>query len=196
MPCASIVPAPVSTTDVQAAAIPAAAIEAATERATRPLPGTASAASKATVRPARNMICAMDRSGTNGWKIATPGSWPLSHGPLTTGKIFQYDWLPLMSSVPSTSTNHDPTATSGAVSRPGRRTPAVNPSALNATTLAAATTTGHQSGPPQLTWCAVTPYTTATHTPQPTSAQIAVAAQVASSRTHWSRAVVVIRSVT
>src|SRR5215470_6239475 len=50
----------------------------------------------------------------------------------------------------------------GAVNRLGTSVPAANPSAVRAGRLAPATTAGHHSGPPQVAWRAVTPYTTAT----------------------------------
>jgi hypothetical protein len=53
-------------------------------------------------------------------------------------------------------------ATSGAVNRLGQNRPAANPTALTATRATAHTAAGHHGGPPQLTWAAVTPYTTAT----------------------------------
>ena len=83
---------------------------------------------------------------------------PMSHGAATTGEICQYDWLPTMSCVLSASTKNAAIAASGAVNRLGSRAPAVNPSAEKASRLAATTAAGHHSGPPQLAWCAVIPY--------------------------------------
>ncbi len=94
--------------------------------------------------------------------MAAPGSGPISQGSATTGETCQYDWLPTISWVLSASTKNAAIATSGAVNRPGTSAPAANPSADNAGRLAAATAAGHHSGPPQVAWCAVIPYRTAT----------------------------------
>src|SRR5579859_3728623 len=96
--------------------------------------------------------------------MPAPGSGPISQGPLTIGETCQYDWLPWIGWVLSASTKNAASAASGAVNRPGTSVPAANPSAVRAGTAAAATAAGHHSGPPQVACCAVTPYTTATHT--------------------------------
>ena len=62
----------------------------------------------------------------------------------------------------SASTKNAAIAASGAVNRLGTSVPAANPSADRAGRLAAATATGHHSGPPQVACRAVTPYRTAT----------------------------------
>ncbi len=80
---------------------------------------------------------------------------------MTSGEICQYDWLPTISSVLSTSKKNAATAASGAVNRPGTSVPAANPIADRAARLAATTAAGHHNGPPQLAWCAITPYRTA-----------------------------------
>ncbi len=93
--------------------------------------------------------------------MPTPGLGPRSQGAATIGEICQYDWLPLINWVLSASTKNAAIVTSGAVNRLGTSVPAANPSAVRAGRLAPATTAGHHSGPPQVAWCAVTPYTTA-----------------------------------
>ena len=80
------------------------------------------------------------------------------------GETFQYDWLPTISWVLSATTKNAAIAVTGAVSRLGSSVPAANPSAASAASVAAVTAAGHHSGPPQCTWCAVTPYTTARQT--------------------------------
>ena len=77
----------------------------------------------------------------------------------------------------STSTKNAAMAASGAVKRPGRKVPRTNPRAENAGRQAAATAAGDHSGPPQLAWCAVTPYRTAVQPRYAVMAQIVVAAQ-------------------
>ena len=86
----------------------------------------------------------------------------MSQGPVTSGEICQYDWLPWISCVLSASAKNAAIAASGAVNRLGTSVPAANPSADRAGRLAAATAAGHHSGPPQVACCAVTPYRTAT----------------------------------
>jgi hypothetical protein len=81
---------------------------------------------------------------------------------VTTGETCQYDWLPWISSVLSTSAKNAAIAASGAVNRLGTSVPAANPSADMTGRLAAPTAAGHHSGPPQAACCAVTPYTTPT----------------------------------
>src|SRR5215831_4806862 len=104
----------------------------------------------------------MDRSGRKGKKVAAPALGPRSQGPVTSGEICQYDWLPWITTVLSASAKNAAIAATGGVNRLGTSVPAANPSADRAGTPAAATAAGHHSGPPQAACCAVTPYRAAT----------------------------------
>ena len=96
----------------------------------------------------------------------------------------------------SATTKNAAMAANGAVKRPGRKVPRTNPRAENAGRAAAPTAAGHHSGPPQLAWCAVTPYRTAVQPRYASMAQIVVAAHGTSSRAHLGQAVTVTWSVT
>src|ERR1700722_20390359 len=81
-------------------------------------------------------------------------------------------------------------ATSGAVNRPGAKTPAVNPITVTAVTAAAPTKTGHSGGPPQVAWSAVWMYTTATPARNASSSQHSVPAPAMLRRPHAAPGVV------
>src|SRR5215468_1203176 len=87
-----------------------------------------------------------------------------------------------------------PIATSGAVKRPGKTTPAVNPITVTAVTPAAPTNTGHSGGPPQVACTAVWMYTTATPATNASSTQHIVPASATDSRAHATQGVLATRS--
>src|SRR5215472_1921889 len=95
---------------------------------------------------------------------------------------------------PAWSRTSTPIATSGAVNRPGQKTPQVNPITVTTATLVAPTNTGHSGGPPQVAWNAVWMYSTATPARNASMSQHSVPASAVLSRAHVARDVVVTRS--
>ncbi len=87
-----------------------------------------------------------------------------------------------------------PTATIGAVNRPGNSAPRVNASAQAAISDTAPAATGQSGGPPQLTACAMRTYKTATPAPNAASTQASVPASEHSCRVHAGRGVAATRS--
>ncbi len=85
-------------------------------------------------------------------------------------------------------------ATSGAVNRPGKKTPQVNPIMATTITAAVPTNTGHSGGPPQVACSAVWMYSTATPARNASSSQHSVPARVTLSRAHAARGVAATRS--
>src|SRR6202035_4689001 len=69
-----------------------------------------------------------------------------------------------------------PSATSGAVNRPGNTAPQVNPITVTTVTPTIPTNTGHSGGPPAVAWNAVLTYRTATQARNASSSQPSVPA--------------------
>ena len=67
---------------------------------------------------------------------------------LDPGATFSWAWKPKKMS------RKAPIAASGAVNRPGKSAPAVNPITASVITWTAPTTTGHTGGPLQVAWSA------------------------------------------
>ena len=89
-----------------------------------------------------------------------------------------------------------PTATIGAVNRPGNSAPRVNASAQTAVSDTAPAATGQIGGPPQVTACAMLTYKTATPARNAASTQASVPASEHSCRVQAGRAVDASRSST
>src|SRR5262249_11194633 len=87
-----------------------------------------------------------------------------------------------------------PIAVSGAVNRPGKRTPQVNPSTVTTVTPAASTSTGHSGGPPQVACAAGWIYTAAPPARNASRIQHSVAASAMLRRAHAARGVAATRS--
>src|SRR5215468_4152747 len=87
-----------------------------------------------------------------------------------------------------------PIATSGAVNRPGKKTPAVNPITVTTVTPTAPTNAGHSGGPPQVACSAVWIYSTATAATNASSSQHNVPASATLSRAHAARGAAATRS--
>src|ERR1700739_2903975 len=96
----------------------------------------------------------------------------------------------------SRTTTMIPTATIGAVNRPGNSAPRVNASAETAVSATAPATTGQTAGPPQVADVAVFTYTTAAPAPNAASTQARVPANEHSCRVQAGLAVVPSRSKT
>ena len=87
-----------------------------------------------------------------------------------------------------------PIATSGAVNRPGKRTPQVNPITVTTVTPAAPVNTGQSGAPPQVACKAVWIYRAATPARNASSIQPSVAASAMLCLAHAARGVVATRS--
>ena len=85
-------------------------------------------------------------------------------------------------------------AASGAVNRPGKKTPAANPITVVTVTPATPTNTGHSGGPPQVACSAVWMYSTATPARNASSIQPSVPTSAIDCRAHTALGVVATRS--
>src|SRR5579862_2200165 len=102
--------------------------------------------------------------------------------------------MPTASRKASSTTTMMPTATIGAVNRPGNSAPRANASAQTAVSATAPTTTGQTGGPPQVAVDEAATYTAAVPAPNAASTQTRVPASEHSCRVQAGRAVVPSRS--
>ena len=96
--------------------------------------------------------------------------------------------------VPTRCRTTAPTATKGAVNRPGNSAPAVNPTTQMVTSATKPTATGQSGGPPHAATRAIWTYSTATAARNASTSQNIVPASAASCRVQAGRAVVPSRS--